>query len=72
MISVVTIGAEYVAPDRKEFIIDSTSDVANLPTITKSGNLPGASSPCAPGSVAYTPDLVNIYVLGNDDAWHKA
>ena len=70
MISLMRIGNAYFSPDRKEFLIDSADDVQNLPNSKKDGA--GINGKCAPGSVAYTPDLKIIYMLGNDDAWHDA
>ena len=69
MISVLKIGTGYYDPDIKEFLIDSASDVNNLPTSNKAGtDIPGV---CAPGSVAYTANMKLMYMLGNDDTWHK-
>ena len=49
--------------DHKEsFILDDASDI-NAP--------PASYGECAAGSVAYTPDLLNIYQKGNDGNWHK-
>ena len=50
-----------------EYIILSASDVKDLPTSTK----PGAdgSPTCYPGSIAYTPDVEHVYMLGPDDVW---
>lgn len=64
MITVVKVGSGYVQTGRKEFLIDSASDAQNLPTNQ------GAEY-CAPGSIAYTPDLKSIYILGNDNTWHQ-
>ena len=54
-----------------EYLLRSTADVASLPTSTEPGwDGTKRLDPCYPGSVAYTPDLANIYVLGPDDKWH--
>lgn len=70
MINLLRIGNAYFSPDRKEFLIDGESDVANLPTSTTRGSTAQASACCAPGSIAYTPDMALIYMLGNDNEWH--
>ena len=54
-----------------EYVLRNTSDVASLPTSTTPGwDGEKELEPCYAGSVAYTPDLANIYVLGPDDEWH--
>lgn len=69
MITLQRIGTGYYNPNRKEFLIDSASDISGLPTSKKEGtNINGT---CAPGSMAYTPDLASAWMLGNDDVWHK-
>lgn len=70
MVTLLKIGNGYVNPDRKEYLIDSIADIAGLPTATKEGTI--INGKCAPGSVAYTPDLKIIYMLGNDGQWHDA
>lgn len=70
MVTLLKIGGMYINPDRKEFLIDSASDIAGLPTATTNGT--AINGICAPGSVAYTPDLKIIYLLGNDNVWHDA
>lgn len=70
MITLLKIGNGYVNPDRKEYLISSSSDVAGLPTSQAAGS--AINGRCAPGSIAYTPDLQTIYILGNDDVWHQA
>ena len=62
MITLLKVGATYNSPDHKTFLIDSSADVASLPS----------TADCAPGSMAYTPDLKTIYIFGNDGAWHSA
>lgn len=52
-----------------EFLIESTSEVASLPTNSSDGA--DGLRRCYPGSVAYTPDLEHIYLLGQDDVWHE-
>lgn len=70
MINVLKIGNGYVSPNRKEFVIDSVADVAGLPTKDKKGV--GVGGYCDPGSIAYTPDFENIFMLGNDNVWHES
>lgn len=70
MVTLLKIGGMYINPDRKEFLIDSEADIAGLPTATSDGS--SINGRCAPGSVAYTPDLKTIYLLGNDNTWHDA
>lgn len=65
MISTIRIGSGYVSSKHKEFLIDSGDDVARLPSTT-------GADPCAPGSIAYTPDLMEVYILGNDGYWYNA
>lgn len=65
MISIVKVGTNYHNSNRKEFMIDSAADIADLPTTT------GPDS-CSPSSIAFTADLSRIYILGNDGEWHKA
>lgn len=70
MVTLLKIGNGYVNPDRKEFLINGSSDVSGLPNSKAAGS--SINGKCAPGSIAYTPDLKLIYILGNDDQWHKA
>jgi hypothetical protein len=65
MVTTIKIGSGYVHSKHKEFLIDSTSDVAQLPGVT-------GPDACAPGSMAYTPDLNALYILGSDGIWHRA
>lgn len=51
-----------------EYLIMNAEEVASLPTSKKEGQ--NGLGMCYPGSVAYTPDLAKIYVLGPDDKWH--
>jgi len=69
MITLLKIGAGYVNPLRKEYLIDSASDVANLPTSSTDGT--GVSGRCAAGSIAYDAGVTFVYMLGNDDVWHE-
>lgn len=68
MITVLSIGNGYIQPEKKEFLISSSSDVADLPTAASSKD--SDYGRCAPGSVAYTADLSKLYMLGADDEWH--
>ena len=68
MISLQKIGMSYYNPDRKEYLIDSGADIAGLPTSKSAGS--AIKGTCAPGSIAYTPDLSKAWMLGNDDVWH--
>lgn len=65
MISTIKVGSGYVSSKHKSFLIDSGDDVAALPSTT-------GTDPCAPGSIAYTPDLAEVYILGNDGHWYNA
>lgn len=69
MISLQRIGVGYYNPDRKEYLIDSPDDIVGLPTSKTQGS--SIKGTCAPGSLAYTADLVYAYMLGNDDVWHE-
>lgn len=57
-------GDEYHDPNYKEFIISGAADVANLPTGL-------TDPPAAPGSQAYTQDLLHMYLLGPDNVWRE-
>lgn len=48
----------YRADNREEFLIDSASDIANLPT-----------EDIAPGSIAYTANGQTIAMLDNSHTW---
>ena len=50
----------------REFIISSASDVSNLPD-----NSGDTMCECDPGSIAYTQDMIHIYMLGNDYVWRE-
>lgn len=65
MVNIIKVGSGYVSSKHKTFLIDSEDDVARLPRTT-------GADPCAPGSIAYTPDLTVVYILGNDGYWHNA
>lgn len=52
-----------------EFLVESAADVLSLPTSTTEGA--NGLRKCYFGSVAYTPDLLHIYMLGQDDVWHE-
>lgn len=69
MITLLRIGKNYVAPERKEYLIDGEADIKMLPTSNTTGK--GITGLCTPGSLAYTPDLSLIFQLGNDNIWHK-
>jgi len=77
-VTLLKIGNSYVNPDRKDFLLETGTDeeineqIAGLPTTTKEGTLPGMRGKCSAGSVAYTPDLKVIYMLGSDDVWYNA
>ena len=57
-IAAVKRGDEHQADNYREFIMESESDVSDLPT-------------AAPGSVAYLQDLSKTYLLGPDDTWRE-
>ena len=68
MISLQRIGTGYYNPNRKEYLIDSDADIGGLHTSKTEGT--AIKGTCAPGSIAYTPDLSKAWMLGNDDVWH--
>ena len=68
MVTLLKIGQTYNSSMHKTYLIDSKSDVASLPD----NQSVMISERCAPGSVAYTPDLKVIFILGNDNQWHDA
>ena len=70
MVTLLKIGESYQIPNRKTFLIDNDIDVLSLPTMTRDGV--GIVGRCAQGSIAYSPDLKIIYILGNDGVWHNA
>lgn len=53
------VNKRYVSRDVFEFVMDSESDLGDLPGIND----------ILPGSVAYTADLSKIYVLSPSDTW---
>ena len=70
MISIQNIHERPQSPKyRVEFLIDSETDIADLPTSEAEGT--EIEMICAPGSIAYTADLTSTYMLGNDNIWHK-
>ena len=54
----------------RQFLCDIEADVTNLPKINSEGN--ESDKWCAAGSCALVlqPET-SVYVLGNDDEWHK-
>lgn len=66
MITPLKIGSSYVNPLYKEFLIDGSADVANLPTSIRTNE---DDEVCSPGSIAYTNDLKSVYMMGNDNVW---
>jgi len=44
---------------KREILIDSADDLASIPADT------------APGSVAYTADMLTMYMKANDGAWKR-
>ena len=72
MISLLKIGMAYYSPNRKEYLIDDADDIENLPTSKTKGASEAVPGTCSAGSIAYTPDLRLVYILGNDDVWYKA
>ena len=66
MIKIVKAGGEGHGPNYKEFILTSSTDVADLPN-SKSP----APDTCDIGSLAYTQDLEKTYMLGPDDVWRE-
>ena len=45
----------------KEFVVDTESEIAELPTFPKT----------AIGSNCLVIETSNVYILGNDNEWHK-
>ena len=63
-IHLVKWGGDGHESNYKEFLMDSTSDLSQLPT--------GLTDPPAtPGSLAYTKDLEHTYMLSNDNTWQE-
>ena len=55
MITLVKYGDKYYAQNHCEYLVDGEGDVKNLP------------DNCAPGSVAFTSDLADMWQLRNDN-----
>ena len=62
MIKIVKTGGKGHPFRYREFLISSSTDVADLPT---------AESAVAPGSLAYTQDLAHTYLVGPDGVWRE-
>lgn len=52
-----------------EFIVDSASDISNLPTNASSGE--NGEESCAMGSSALVIATGDLYLLSGDDTWTK-
>lgn len=68
-VTLIGIDGRYMIADRKFYMISSQDEISTLPTKNKDGT--GINGRCAPGSLAYTPDLVYVAILGSDDQWHE-
>lgn len=51
--------SDNIVPYYQAFVADTESDIASLPT------------QCAPGSTCLVVGNSSLYVLGNDNIWHK-
>ena len=69
MISILKISGKPNTATIKEFLCDTESEVTQLPHIKSDGN--GLSEWCSAGSTAICIDPLSVYILGNDDVWHK-
>ena len=64
----VTLGTRL---PHMEFVLDSASEIASLPTNTQSSVVGGEEvGPCAPGSVALIPSSAEIYMMDNTGSWY--
>lgn len=62
----ITSGSSFgYSVPKMEFIMDSVTDVANLPTQNDARGI----CKCATGSVAYPADLSAIYILSPSGVW---
>lgn len=58
-ISILKIRDNYNNPDYKKYILDSDSDLSNLPALEE----------CAPGSEAYSIESGKTFILSNAGEW---
>ncbi len=65
----VELNGQPVSTRIYNYLIESSSDVSDLPTSTTLGA--NGEETCSPGSMAYSADLSLIYILGPDDEWHQ-
>lgn len=59
--TIIKVGDRYDSSAHMEYQLSTQGDVANLPGTNK----------CAIGSIAYLQDLSIIWILGQDNVWHK-
>lgn len=78
MYSITNVNGRINSDDYREYLLDSSDDVLKLPTSTKEGTQEITENSdflqndiCSPGSIAFCLNPLSIYVLGNDDVWHK-
>lgn len=75
MYSILQVKDRKNSSGYREFIIDTVEDVATLPTSTTKGeiqvNREDDNKCCAIGSVAFVIADSSVYMLGNDNQWHK-
>lgn len=64
-IQLIQRGGPGLDENNKEFMMKTSSDVADLP------NSQTESNPATAGSKAYTQDMTKIYMLGIDDTWRE-
>ena len=71
--TVWTVGDRKNSPYYREFICDSASDVANLPTNQKPQDMTQFNEKnfCATGSVAFVVETSDLYILKSDGTWTK-
>lgn len=63
-------GKENFPYNYSEFLCDSESDIANLPTSKKDSDAEDGIIPnCSPGSKAIVVETKKVYILNNADEW---
>lgn len=78
MFSITKVDDKVNSYHYREYLLDTEDDVAKLPTSTKRGTqiADGSSDAimndtCGINSKAFVVSTATMYVLGNDDQWHK-
>ena len=68
---VLKIGGDRTDRNYREFTVDFISDIADLPTSKRAGNLSNQldNSPCAIGSTALVIEGAQTYILSPSDHW---